>query len=123
MKPGRLTAADIESLRAKLESRGKALRAEVAAALHSEGAALAIPNHVREADDAVADLETDIEVASVARDATELDAIEFALAHIDTAGFGLCMDCGQPIARERLFAEPSARRCLACGKRAENRFS
>lgn len=121
--PARLGRADIEALRSSLQARAKTLRAELATALHSDGESLAIPGHLGETDDAVADLETDIEVASVQRDAAELEAIEFALAHIDTANFGVCIDCGRPIARERLFAQPAARRCLACGKRAEARLS
>ena len=117
-----LTSGERAALREKLQVRGRALRAEIAAALHAGGDAPGIPSHLREADDAVADLETDLEVAGVERDAAELEAIEYALAHVDSPAFGTCADCGAAIGRERLFAEPSARRCLACGKRAERRL-
>ena len=121
MSAVRLSAADVAALRAKLQARARTLRGDLSAALHSEGDALALPSHLRETDDAVADLETDLEVASVEREASELEAIEYALAHIDTPAYGACIDCGRAIGRERLFAEPAARRCISCGKRAERR--
>jgi RNA polymerase-binding transcription factor DksA len=65
-------------------------------------------------DDAVADLETGIEVAAVARDAEELNAVLEARARMEAGGYGLCVDCGAPIAFERLLARPDAPRCIRC---------
>ena len=114
-----LNSGERAALREKLRARGRLLRGELAAALHAEGESLALPGHLREVDDAVADVETDLEVAGVERDAAELEAIEYALSHLDSPAFGACSDCGEAIARERLFAEPTVRRCLACERRAE----
>jgi DnaK suppressor protein len=33
--------------------------------------------------------------------------------------YGLCMDCGEEIPLERLFAQPAAIRCAACQTNAE----
>ncbi|MDP9182042.1 MAG: TraR/DksA C4-type zinc finger protein [Actinomycetota bacterium] len=35
-----------------------------------------------------------------------------ALARLDAGSFGLCVDCGQKIAEERLLFRPEASRCL-----------
>lgn len=114
-----LTSGEVAALRDKLEARARALKGELSAALHSPEGAFAIPGHLREADDAEADLETDLEVASVERDAAELEAVEHALARLEAPGFGTCMDCHGAIGRARLFAEPTARRCLDCERLAE----
>lgn len=47
-------------------------------------------------------------------DSEEFDAIENALARIDSAGYGLCIDCQSRIPFERLRAEPQALRCVGC---------
>lgn len=40
--------------------------------------------------------------------------VDAALRRVDTATYGVCEGCGQPIADERLAARPFARRCIAC---------
>jgi phage/conjugal plasmid C-4 type zinc finger TraR family protein len=37
-----------------------------------------------------------------------------ALARIEENGYGLCVDCGQPIPEGRLEARPDAARCVGC---------
>jgi RNA polymerase-binding transcription factor DksA len=44
----------------------------------------------------------------------ELREIGEALVHLDTAAFGACVDCGAPIAWDRLLARPQLRRCARC---------
>jgi DnaK suppressor protein len=46
----------------------------------------------------------------------EEDAVraEHARARIAEGGYGVCEDCGQRIARERLEALPDATRCVRC---------
>lgn len=58
----------------------------------------------------------DREIDLVRNDAElrELGAISRALKRVHSAEFGLCADCGQPIAFDRLKAEPWAQRCVAC---------
>jgi DnaK suppressor protein len=47
-------------------------------------------------------------------DAKILQAIEEALSRIDKGTYGLCRDCGEPIAEVRLQAIPWTRVCRAC---------
>jgi DnaK suppressor protein len=47
-------------------------------------------------------------------DAKILQAIEEALSRIDRGTYGLCRDCGEPIAEVRLHAIPWTRVCRTC---------
>ena len=47
-------------------------------------------------------------------DAKILQAIDEALLRIDKGAFGLCRDCGEPIAEARLNAIPWTRVCITC---------
>lgn len=70
-------------------------------------------------DDALADLIMDLNLAETNRDIDELQELRAALKRIDTGTYGICVDCGEPIARERLEAHPAAARCLECQERFE----
>lgn len=48
-----------------------------------------------------------------------LRAIDDALARIEAGSYGACVDCGAPIAPERLDAVPQAARCIDCQRRVE----
>jgi RNA polymerase-binding protein DksA len=112
-----LTAPQRATLHAKLQERSRVLRGEITEALHSSAtpAELGLPDHRAETgDEALADLETGIELAAVERDATELNAVLEALARLEAGHYGLCADCGAPIAYERLLAQPQASRCIRC---------
>jgi DnaK suppressor protein len=43
-----------------------------------------------------------------------IDEINDALHRVDSATYGICERCGQPISEERLAARPFAIRCIAC---------
>ena len=47
-------------------------------------------------------------------DAKILQAIEEALQRIEKGVYGICRDCGEPIAEARLHAIPWTRVCIAC---------
>ena len=47
-------------------------------------------------------------------DAKILQAIEEALQRIEKGTYGVCRDCGEPIAAARLMAIPWTRVCIAC---------
>ena len=56
---------------------------------------------------------------------SELEAVEQALERLKAGSYGICVQCGQPIPKERLEARPQAIRCLkdeqlweASGRRA-----
>ena len=121
MIPGPLSPEQRQALRQRLAARAIALRRELAAAVHPTHAHEAphLPNAHGDADDAVADLELDIDVAALERDAHELAAVSEAIARIDSTVFGLCAGCGEPIGWERLKAVPHARHCTGCEERHE----
>jgi len=112
-----LTPPQRDTLRERLGARSAVLREEIANALHESApsAELGLPDRRPEVgDEAETDLETGIVFAGVERDATELNAVLEALARMESGRYGLCADCGAPIAYERLLAQPQAARCMRC---------
>lgn len=72
------------------------------------------------AEEAVADLLTDIGFADIDREVSEVSDIEQALIRLATGAYGVCIDCETDIPIERLSAYPTAKRCLACQQRHES---
>ncbi len=60
-------------------------------------------DNARATDLAITDMETQ-----------ELGAVSRALQRVQEADFGVCEDCGQDIAFDRLKVEPWALRCVGC---------
>ena len=44
-------------------------------------------------------------------------ALDTALARVDSGSYGVCESCGQDIAPERLAARPAATLCITCASR------
>ncbi len=53
----------------------------------------------------------------------ELELIDAALARVDEGTYGICVECDQTIALDRLDALPYALRCAECAARDEVRTS
>jgi DnaK suppressor protein len=66
------------------------------------------------ADQASGNNEVHIALKLKQTDAKILRAIEEALVRIDNGTYGVCRDCGEPIAEARLNAIPWARVCIKC---------
>jgi len=66
------------------------------------------------ADQAAGNNEVHIQLKLKQTDAKILQAIEDALRRIEHGTFGVCRDCGEPIADARLQAIPWTRSCRAC---------
>src|SRR5689334_25415400 len=66
------------------------------------------------ADQASGNNEVHIQLKLKQTDAKILQAIEEALRRIDEGTFGVCRDCGEPIADARLDAIPWTRVCISC---------
>lgn len=111
-----LTTAQREALRRQLTERSAVLRGEIAEALHHSAApaSLGLGDRAQVGDEAEADLESSIELAGMERDAQELNGVLEALALMENGRYGMCADCGAPIAYERLLAQPQAPRCIRC---------
>ena len=66
------------------------------------------------ADQATGNNEVHIQLRLKQTDAKILQAIDEALVRLDKGAFGLCRDCGEPIAAARLNAIPWTRVCISC---------
>ena len=107
-----------------LEARREALRAEVRAQLQGSGddRVVGLRNRLDETDDwAVADSLAELDIAGVQHALKELAEVDAALARIGTESYGVCSDCGEPIAPARLVAYPTATRCIECQQTYEAR--
>ncbi len=49
-----------------------------------------------------------------------LEMVNEALQRLEIDKFGLCVECGEPIAKPRLQAIPYARHCIGCARIVEN---
>jgi DnaK suppressor protein len=66
------------------------------------------------ADQATGNNEVHIQLRLKQTDAKILQAIDEALVRIEKGTFGICRDCGEPIAEARLTAIPWTRVCITC---------
>src|SRR5438552_14097516 len=66
------------------------------------------------ADQASGNNEVHIQLRLKQTDAKILQAIEEALWRIEKGTYGICRDCGEPIAEPRLNAIPWTRVCITC---------
>jgi len=117
-----LTVEQRQALHQQLTGLVARLRGEIATATGQSpgGETLGLANHRQEVDDeAVANLETGLDIAAVERDMHELRAAERALEQLTDGGYGICADCSAEIPFERLHASPAASRCVTCLSRVE----
>lgn len=119
-----LSETDLQSLAAALRQRRAHVGTEVQDRLHRHGLLThedaALPNRREETDDeAAADTAARMDILAVSREADELAGLDNALKRLDEGEYGICVECGDTIARERLFANPAALRCAECQQFAE----
>lgn len=123
---GMLNQQELQSIARQLEAHRRALQAhlqglrrnasgerytQVAGPVHDQG------------DEAFAELSTALNNASLGREVESLQDIDEALQRLRSNSYGVCVDCGQPIERQRLLAYPIAKRCLHCQREHENMHS
>ena len=110
-----LTKQQLESLRRAIGARCQVLadelRGDAARAREESFGALAGPV-TDSADEAVADLLSDLDNAELTRDLGELRALEQARSRLAEGNFGICADCGAEIPFARLSVHPAAERCI-----------
>lgn len=116
-KPGKRLIAtlrkQLEAERAELEASASRLEADAADESWKE------PRSDDDAETGTATFERE-RTMSLARNARQtIIQIDRALARMDADTYGLCINCGQPIAVERLEALPQAVDCLDCRRKAE----
>jgi RNA polymerase-binding transcription factor DksA len=126
MPNAKLPAAQLDRIKADLEARRATLRVEVKAQLRGSGddRVVGLSNRLNENDDwAVADALAELDIAGATHVLNELAEVDAALARIRGGDYGLCTDCGEPIAAGRLVAYPTALRCIGCQSAYEKKSS
>lgn len=116
------TATHLKTLRDLLTHRQHELRAEVHAAEQArrEPGDAAAHEVADRKDEAAQRLIADVDGAQEQRDVDELAQVDAALQRLDKGTYGNCMDCGEPIALERLLVQPAAPRCVRCQEAHEH---
>ncbi|SCK28249.1 transcriptional regulator, TraR/DksA family [Variovorax sp. HW608] len=114
----RVTSEDREALRRQLE----ALKHRALDELRRRTDPMdAIPERVsyehevhNNAEDAEGERSEDLRFAEIDIDRQRLQEIEEAQRRMMQGSYGVCIECGEDIPRERLMAYPTALRCNAC---------
>lgn len=116
----RLETYDPVAMRQQLAERAEALRQELqedrSKLAGDVGDAHVVLDRKDQADLVI---QAGVDDAEYTRDLTELAQVEAALRRLDTGRFGLCEDCGEAIAAQRLNVQPWASRCMACQTKFE----
>ena len=116
------TAQRLAKANATLRSRVTVLRADIARELRKhddERLGLIASNVADSAEQAIADVIGDLDLAEIDRDVTELIDVEKALGRLAAGTYGQCVDCGQAVDPIRLEFNPHVARCLHCQEGAE----
>jgi RNA polymerase-binding transcription factor DksA len=116
-----LTPSDLEDLATRLEGLEHRLRVELqdSGALPESGILPGAHEVHSHADDAEAERFDDVHFAEIEVDRKTLREVQAARKRMASGLYGLCLDCGDEIPRERLLAQPAAIRCTACQAKTE----
>lgn len=119
-----LTDADRHLLADRLQAMKRSALDEIRGASSDVEATLQPQDHEvqNHADEAEAERLGDVRFAEIEIDRARLLDIEQAEQRMAAGRYGVCMDCGDAIPRERLLAQPIAVRCAACQTAAENKL-
>lgn len=71
-------------------------------------------------EESVAELLMTMNATFLERETEEMREVEAGLKRIKEDTYGVCVDCGEDITRQRLEAYPTAKRCIQCQARIEN---
>ena len=122
----KLTKKDISRFETRLRRRAEELRRDMEQArsqARNEDAIAAVST-VRDAgDNSVAELNASTNLTFLDRNAAELRDINEALERIREGTYGLCIECDSEIERERLDANPAAKRDIDHERRFEASYA
>jgi len=119
MKKPKTSTRRTEQLRAQLEDRRRQLTAGVND-LMRDVRARNENTRVADGQDGVdAEHRDDLDIALLQMRGETLARIDAALRRLEAGTYGVCGDCDQPIAAERLRALPFAARCRPCEETRE----
>jgi DnaK suppressor protein len=110
--PSDATQAD---MRASLEEERKSLRGQLADLGFGENGGLDYDQNFADSSQVTAERG---EAEALAKSLQEtLSEVEHALGKLEGGSYGVCENCGQPIAPARLEANPAARHCINCASK------
>jgi RNA polymerase-binding transcription factor DksA len=118
-----LNTKRLQEFKSLLDRRYAALREEIVRGLlaSDDQHFIDLAGQVRDLEEeSVANLLVDLDLAIIEMHVNEILDIEAALSRISTGSYGTCIDCGDPVAPERLRAYPTAKRCQPCQRNYEH---
>jgi DnaK suppressor protein len=119
--PGyRAGSTEAHAFEEALRDRYRELWADVQRELGKREAYSDLVQQLADPDDlATADLLVDLDIAEITRDLREMRDVQHALERLSRGAYGICEDCGEPIAPARLRVMPQATLCIDCQARRE----
>lgn len=117
-----LTEQQQVNLKHQLQARYEELRDEIRRELlksDSESYAELAGQVHDHAEESIANLLVDVELAVIDQHITSLREIETAIKRLNAGSYGVCIGCGDEIPLARLETHPTASRCLSCQQALE----
>jgi RNA polymerase-binding protein DksA len=122
-----LTQSQINQLAKKLNENYMTLLREVREELENSGNQHRIDLLNSEpgdsGDESMANALADFNLTILDRHIDAMRDIEAALQRIKNGEYGVCTDCGDEVAFDRLQVYPTAKRCVACQERREREYA
>jgi RNA polymerase-binding protein DksA len=122
-----LTQSQINQLAKKLNESYMTLLREVREELENSGNQHRIDLLNSEpgdsGDESMANALADFNLTILDRHIDAMRDIEAALQRIKNGEYGVCTDCGDEVAFDRLQVYPTAKRCVACQERREREYA
>jgi phage/conjugal plasmid C-4 type zinc finger TraR family protein len=113
-----LSPDDLSAIRAALKTQHESLLQQVRHDLDESGrtqyAEVLGRTSGDSSDEALAVTLGDLSAARLDHEMRHLREMEIAMARVNAADFGECVECGTAIPVARLVANPAATRCIAC---------
>ena len=119
MKKPKTSSRRTAQLRALLEDRRRALTAGVTDLMRDVRTRTENTRGPDAQDGVDAEHRDDLDLALLQMRGETLSRIDAALRRLEAGTYGICGDCEQPIASERLMALPFAARCRPCEEARE----
>jgi len=117
-KPVKMSKKELEKYRRLLEDKKASLSAEIAKTRSAEEETTEESTQDI-ADKAVSSYTREFLYSLTDGERGTLLQIDEAISRVDDASYGLCANCGQPMAEKRLTAVPWAPYCVDCQELAE----
>ena len=117
-----LNTKPLQEFRSLLDQRYVALREEIVRHLlaSDDQHFIDLAGQVRDLEEeSVANFLVDLDLAIIDMHINEVRDIEAALLRIKTGAYGICINCGDKVAPERLRVYPTAKRCQPCQQNYE----